>query len=1054
PSSHPSAETPAPTLPAVVGPSEAGSMPQVPGYEIQNLLGRGAMGIVYRAWHRELQRPVALKLIRPGAEADYLERFLSEGRAAARLQHPHIVQVFAVGQHRGKPFLALEFVAGHTLAQHLKNAILPGRTAAELVHTLAQAMHYAHQRGIIHRDLKPGNILLQKAEGKEEDGRIPEEEGLPTPDLCPKITDFGLAKHLAGDKENGTPTSQILGTPSYMAPEQAGASHGNIGPHTDVYALGAVLYEALTGRPPFLAESCLDILQQVVHEEPMPPSRYQQNVPRDLETICLKCLRKEPGRRYASAQDLADDLKRYLSGQPIAARPVSKAERLVRWARRNPGLAALSGSTLLLLLLVAGISLAAALHLRAALADATSQKTLALEAKQAAQENAARAAEAAEFATLALSKPQRFQMLKALSKVVKLGGNHLDLLALRNAALKYLVQPDVKLAKVWNGPGLGDPVFDSKLELYAQGDLQGKISIRRLADNVELHLLAGHGTFQGWGAGFSPDQRYFGFATKERVRVWDLAKPQALLVLDSPGRSIFFHPNSKQAAVTDSHGNSTRVLNLTDGKEVRRLEVDLIGPGFHPYKPHLAGVFHNAVRIVDVDSGAVLVQGPSLSTKELSWLSWHPQGNLLGVSSRDGKIYLVNPETGLQARPPIQASSLRHSFSQSGALLACNDYDSVLRFWDVYTGRQVLRLPMEGFPHFFHHDTLLAGGYEGTKVKLFHLASGGEVRTIAPPTAGENTEYLDALADPDGRLLYLKTKEGLAVVDLASGIQLARRLGNIKPLGFDSKGNLLSATETEVFRWPIVRDAVKNEAQLGPPVLVTKGARTYSAISKNAEVVALPRWNQATLVWHQNKPAFIVLKAWQPDVRHVAVSPDGRWVVTGSNIIGGVGVWEAATGKRIQAVIEAIGGQAFFSPDGRWLAAIPFSGSECRLWEVGSWKPGPVLEGEECAGAFAPDGATFALSTKFEIGVLRLLETATGKELARLEIPEPTRLLPRCFTPDGATLIAYGKESKALHIFDLRLLRSQLKELGLDWPGPDYPPAPPPGSIPTVRFRE
>jgi serine/threonine protein kinase len=335
------------TLPG--GTTAADELLQIPGYQVLEFLGRGGMGVVYKARQISLHRLVALKMISAGAGAgvDELARFHTEAEAVARLQHPHIVQIYDVGEYRGQPYLALEFVAGGTLAQRLGGAPQPARTAAQQVLTLARAMHAAHQRGIVHRDLKPANILLQYA-----DGRLPIErsEGpaqVPST-ICdlqsfiPKITDFGLAKLL--DRERGqTATGCPMGTPSYMAPEQALGQTSEISPATDTYALGAILYELLTGRPPFRGETPLSTMEQVRTQEPVPPTRLHPKVPRDLETICLKCLRKEPRRRYATALELAADLERFLAGESIWARPTPAWERGLKWAKRRPALAALLG---------------------------------------------------------------------------------------------------------------------------------------------------------------------------------------------------------------------------------------------------------------------------------------------------------------------------------------------------------------------------------------------------------------------------------------------------------------------------------------------------------------------------------------------------------------------------------------------------------------------------------------------------------------------------------------------------------------------------------------
>lgn len=289
----------------------------IPGYDILTFLGRGGMGIVFKARDVRLKRTVAIKMIPEGTfpSTDDLARFRREAEAVARLQHVNIVQIYEIGEHHNKPYISLEFVDGGNLVRRLVAGPQPPRQAAQLIETLARAMHYAHQRGIIHRDLKPANVLL-------------------TSDGIPKITDFGLAKRLDTDSEQ-TRSGAILGTPRYMAPEQAGGRF-EIGTYTDVYSLGAILYELLTGQPPFEAPGMLETIELVRNKEPTPPTRLQPRLPRDLETICLQCLQKEPGRRYLTAEALAEDLRAYLNGEPIRARRAGLAERTIIWARRRP----------------------------------------------------------------------------------------------------------------------------------------------------------------------------------------------------------------------------------------------------------------------------------------------------------------------------------------------------------------------------------------------------------------------------------------------------------------------------------------------------------------------------------------------------------------------------------------------------------------------------------------------------------------------------------------------------------------------------------------------
>jgi serine/threonine protein kinase len=304
-------------------------LPRIPGYDVESVLGRGGMGVVFKARHHKLNRFVALKMLLAGAYAGQqeLKRFRLEAESAAALRHPNIVQVHDVGDLSGPPYMTLELIEGVSLAQRLGRQPQSIRYAAELVAQIAGAVQFAHQSGIIHRDLKPGNILL-------------------TADGIPKIADFGLARSIARGRDF-TLTGARIGTPNYMAPEQALGKVGDIGPSVDIYALGAILYEMLTGRPPFIADSIAEIERKVIGEEVPHPTRFNPKIPPDLETICLKCLQKNPARRYASAQDLADDLHRFLDGKPVLARPVSNIERMLKWARRRPALAILVSGAIL-----------------------------------------------------------------------------------------------------------------------------------------------------------------------------------------------------------------------------------------------------------------------------------------------------------------------------------------------------------------------------------------------------------------------------------------------------------------------------------------------------------------------------------------------------------------------------------------------------------------------------------------------------------------------------------------------------------------------------------
>jgi serine/threonine-protein kinase len=425
---HPSAP-PRPAQPTAGKKGKKSAPIEVPasvaGYDILGVLGRGAMGVVYKARQRGLNRLVALKMILAGEHAGEheLARFQAEAEAVAHLHHPNIVQIYEVGEEQGKPFFSLEFVEGTSLDKKVNGTPLPPKDAAVLARKLAEAMDYAHKNDIIHRDLKPANVLL-------------------TSDGAPKVGDFGLAKCL--DEDAGqTRTGTVLGTPSYMAPEQAEGRLNEVGPLSDQYSLGAILYELLTGRPPFKGATILDTLNQLRTREPAPPMDFQPGVPRDLETICLKCLQKDPAKRYASAGAMAEDLGRFLGGEPILARPVSRSERLWRWCKRNPRVAGLTAAVVgLIFVSVVGLAVFSAMlktqkdiaeeqkgiaeekkkEADASAEEANKQKGIAEEKKKEADANAQRADREATIARQNEQKAKDTAKI-AVDQVIGLGGS-------------------------------------------------------------------------------------------------------------------------------------------------------------------------------------------------------------------------------------------------------------------------------------------------------------------------------------------------------------------------------------------------------------------------------------------------------------------------------------------------------------------------------------------------------------------------------------------------------------------------------------------------------
>jgi hypothetical protein len=621
--------------------------PQIPGYEDLEELGRGGMGVVYKAYQRRLDRVVALKMILSHGHASPadLARFLAEGQAVAQMQHPHIVQIYEVGRHQDLPFFSLEYVAGGTLRRELQGTPWQPRAAAQLVETLARATHHAHQRGIIHRDLKPGNVLL-------------------TAERQPKITDFGLAKRPAADQEL-TATGAILGTPRYMAPEQAEGKK-EITPAADVYALGAILYELLTGRPPFQGPTPLDTILQAASQEPVPPRQLQPRLPADLETICLKCLQKEPGRRYATADGLADDLAHFLAGRPITARPVGRLERAWRWCRRNPGVASLTAATAVLLAALVVGALTSAWWLRQERNTARTNEARARQEQERAegaevllrdQLERTRQAEQARTDQLWQSDldraragrasrqaGQRFDSLDAIAQAARIRPDP----RLRDEAIACMALPDIRLTegRAIRAPGTTAAAFDRNGRHYALGDAQGNVSIRRIADDREVARLPGPGKPAG-SPQFSPEGRFLAvWYGEEDQRAWEVASGRAVLT-GLPCRGISFSPDGGRLAVSRPE-KAVSLFDLPSGRETARLHLpgDLWQAAFSPDGRRLAccGSLSAKTVVLDVGSGAIVAElSPGSDVYDAAW---HPDGRRLALGCRDGRARVMDVATG------------------------------------------------------------------------------------------------------------------------------------------------------------------------------------------------------------------------------------------------------------------------------------------------------------------------------------------------------------------------------------------------------------------------
>jgi serine/threonine protein kinase/WD40 repeat protein/Tfp pilus assembly protein PilF len=1034
--------------------------PAIPGYEVIGELGRGAMGLVYQAWQVGLNRLVALKMIRDDdlASPEARARFRVEAEAIGRLQHPHLVQIYEVGEHDGRPFFAMEFVDGGSLAQRLDGTPWPPRRAAELVERLSRTIHYAHSRGIIHRDLKPGNILLQEQEGGRTKEELEANTGphstfiLRPSSFVPKITDFGLAKLLVGGGAAKTQSGAILGTPSYMAPEQAGGTATAIGPAADVYALGAILYELLTGRPPFQAATLLETLEQVRTQEAVPLRRLQHRLPRDLETVCLKCLQKEPSKRYAGAAALADDLRLFLESVPIRARPVTPAERWWRWCRRNPALAALATSVAALLLLLAlGASVAALWFGRErnrALDNLRRAEAAERDKTEKLWQSYLDRARAGRFSR---QIGQRFDSLDALKEAAQIRPDD----RLRDEAIACLALPDLRLGKSWEAqpPGTTALAFDAAYKRYARAEDQGAISIRRVADDQEMTRWSSPGLAAS-SLIFSPDGHYLaGISNARWARLWEVEHRRPVIEDIQNVHSLDFSADSRWLALGEP-GGVIRLLELPAGTERQRLHTGLTSPGltFRPDGQQLA-VWPDplsgngaAVAIYDVGSGARITE-LSLGARRLaSPVAWHPDGKRLAFGCTDSRACVM--DVAARRVVLVVEGHVQHvwevAFDASGDLLFTNSWDGTTRVWHTGTGSQLLVRPVSfGLKPLSRSGGRMGHLLHGNQVQLLEIAPGREYRTLVSSLGPGQGSYGEAAISTDGRILAAAMEDGVRLWELTSGRELAwLPLGLTISVSFHPHHpELLTSGVTGLLRWPIHRAARPGvNLHLGPPRPVPLSAVPYRArLSGDGRTVALACEGVASgLVLDLDKEAVQGVPVRHPGISYIALSPDGQWAASGGWHSPLVKVWNAGTGQVVKELSLGQSASVFFTPDSK--ALITSCGDEYCFWQVGSWQPGRRLRWElgNYPGfvAFSRDGALMAL--ELYPGVIHLREAVTGRTLARLEDPNRDRATWLGFTPDGTRLVTVATYAKTLHVWDLRTLRRELAEIGLDWDQPAY----------------
>jgi WD40 repeat protein len=984
-------ETPR-ALPTARTPWEPGALPAGPvgDYEILAEVGRGGMGIVYQARQGRPGRLVALKVLRGGELASVAEvaRFRREAEALAGLQHPNIVQVIEVGEHNGLPFIALEYCPGGSLKEKLGGTPLPPDRAAALAETLALAVHAAHRARVLHRDLKPGNVLL--VPGDPAHGVV---LGGPGEVACylPKVSDFGLARRL--EETGQTRDGAVLGTPSYMAPEQAQGKTKEVGPAADVYALGAVLYELLTGRPPFKGATDLDTRAQVIADEPVPVRRLQPGVPRDLETVCLKCLQKEPARRYASAEALAKDLRRFRAGEPVQARPLGRLGRLARWCRRNPSLATAAGLAVFLLAATAAVSAGWAVHasrqagaLQGALNE--SQEARRRTQQELAEGHFERALTECEQGEVGLG----LLWLARSLETAPAGADPLAEALRANLAAWHCRQFPLTGCREEVGPILAfepggraawvaGPDRAVFRRLLATGEAAGRLPV---PPGTEVLAVAA-----------GPQGEVVLAATGRVVRLWKVSGGEPGAPFSPPGAldAIALSPDGRVALTADHAGPSDDTRTT-----LRRWDA-------HTGQP-LGPTFQAAGRLAALalsPDGRTLLGAQAAGGAVLSWevatgkphgplplprgryqaLACAPDGRAVLTGSEDQTARLWDVATGRPLSPtfhhrgPVSAVA----FGPDGRTLLTADTRHTVRTWAVAPGPRpaaVLGHPRPVRSVAFGHDgrTAATGGFDG-KACLWDTGPGGGVKELPYEFA-----VTAVLFSPDGRtLLTAAWPRSARLWDTASGRPRGKPLRHgkwVTGLAFSPDSKLVATGSFD--RTATVWEAATGERRVtlrhGAGVAAVAFDPAGSRLVTGSEDGTVQIWDVAT-----GQPS-------GPRVQHpqaiwaVAFSPDGGRVLTAA-ADGTACLWDAATGELVAPPLRHAGAvfRAAFSPDGRQILTSSWDGT-ARLWDATTgWPWGrPLMHADQVrAAAFGPRGRRVATGS-FD-GTARLWDAAGGRPL-------------------------------------------------------------------------
>lgn len=991
-------------------------------YEILELLGRGGMGVVYRARQRGLDRIVALKCVAAATHAppEVLMRFAEEAKAAAALQHPHIAQIFEVGASGDTPYFSMEYVSGGNLATVIQARPLAPRDAAVLLEQLARAIHHAHLHGVIHRDLKPANVLIAPANRSAVQPPDLDESGSAIAFRCePKIVDFGLAKRL--DDPTGISLSgQALGTPSYMAPEQVDSALGPTGPGCDIYALGAVLYEVLVGRPPFNAASMLETLRQVRQEEPLPPRRLQPQVARDLETICLTCLQKESAKRYASAEALADDLARFLNGRPIQARAAGWGERARKWARRRPALAALVVAT------VVGLIGVTTQWVRAEFAGA---------AERRAHQASRRSLYAHELA-LANHDLESSQVERAQRRLEE------TLPEFRDWEWTYL-QRQCHQARTLAPrlPQYGYAVAmspDGKLVAAAGGrwgyDESSTVRVWEVDSGKVRHEFAGHPSTV-LDLKFSPDGAHLASVgtfwsdrrTHGGVRVWNLADGELrFIVSDVNAISADYDPDGDELAIGLSTG-VIRVVRSDSGETVRKLignQSHVLKVAYSPDGNHLASAGRDgALRIWDPATGKLRVALEGL--RDVRCVDWSPNGWDLAIGTYGGSMRTYRfaedslVETTRRDEPgPVQVVR----YSPDGQYLLVGAKGKAATLLHVDTGQEAFvlfghnRYPLDAA---FSADgeTIATTGIDGT-VRLWE---GPRLTSSARQSTLFGADVMSVAVDPKSPRLALALGLNTRHPAVASGAsrivvynaehhQIEREIPApdwLTSIAYNQDGTRIVAggKDHRVTVWNSEDgSAVNSFSGHEGPITGVSFARGGTRVVSSSRDGSIRVWKlesgETEYLWRTEGQAVVSM----------AVAPDDRRLAA-SSADGSIRLWDLERGLG-GASVPAGGARRHrlvFSPDGTQLAAAKQDG-EVELWDVETLRsranvePAFVLRGhtEMVSGIiYHPQGRRLATSSSDQ--TVKVWDTQAGQELLSLQGSHGGNS-QIWFTSDGARL--------------------------------------------------